>query len=412
MTTESIAATPPLAGQSGRGWRRLLLSRLNALEGVLRIREGGTEVELGRPAPDGLAATLEVRRRRTWRRAVLGGSVGAAEAYADGDWDSDDLTALVRLFARNEDALGRLEGGLALLRAPLERAGHLLRRNTRQGSRRNIAAHYDLGNEFFQLMLDPTLTYSCAVFPRSDASLEEASTHKLDLLCRKLDLRPSDHLVEIGTGWGSMAIHAAQRYGCRVTTTTISQSQHQLATERVRQAGLQERVTVLLRDYRDLEGRYDKLVSVEMIEAVGAEYYPAFFARCASLLVPGGRAAIQAITMTDQKYDRARREVDFVKRHVFPGSCIPSVTALLAAATEASDLRLTHLEDFTHHYARTLAAWRRNLDLRREEAERFGDPWFRRMWRYYLCYCEGGFLERYTGLVQMVMVRPGRAGEA
>jgi cyclopropane-fatty-acyl-phospholipid synthase len=411
MTTESIAV-PSSRGEAGGAWRRLLLPRLTALEGVLRIREGGTEVTLGRSAPDGLAAAITVHRPRMWRRAALGGSVGAAEAYADGDWDADDLTALVQLFARNDDTLGRLEGGLALLRAPLERAAHALRRNTHRGASRNIAAHYDLGNEFFELMLDPSLTYSCAIFPRPDASLEEASIHKLDLLCKKLDLRPSDHLVEIGTGWGSMAIHAAQQYGCRVTTTTISRNQHELATERVLQAGLQDRVTVLLRDYRDLTGRYDKLVSVEMIEAVGAEYYPAFFARCAALLLPGGRAAIQAITMTDQKYDRARREVDFVKRHVFPGSCIPSVTALLAAATRASDLRLTHLEDFTPHYARTLATWRANLDLRREAAERFGDPWFHRMWRYYLCYCEGGFRERYTGLVQMVMARPGRAGEA
>ncbi len=411
MMTDSTVAVPSQDEQVGGAWRGLLLPRLAALEGILRVREGRTEVTLGRPAADGLAATLTVHRSRMWRRAALGGSVAAAEAYADGDWDADDLTSLIRLFARNDDTLVQLEGGLARLRAPLERAVHALRRNTRQGSRRNIAAHYDLGNEFFELMLDPSLTYSCAIFPRSEASLEEASTHKLDLLCRKLDLRPSDHLVEIGTGWGSMAIHAARRYGCRVTTTTISPNQHELATGRVRQAGLQDRVTVLLSDYRDLTGSYDKLVSVEMIEAVGAEYYPAFFARCAALLVPGGRAAIQAITMADQKYERARREVDFIKRHVFPGSCIPSVTALLAAATRASDLRLTHLEDFTPHYARTLATWRENLDLRREAAERFGDPWFRRMWRYYLCYCEGGFLERYTGLVQMVMVRPGRAEE-
>jgi cyclopropane-fatty-acyl-phospholipid synthase len=401
--TMALDRPRPAAG----GFRGLVLRHLAGAEGILRVREGGAERVLGRPAPDGLAATLTVHRPRLWRRAALGGSLGAAEAYLDGDWDADDLTSLIRLFARHQPALGGLDAGLALLRAPLDRAAHALRRNTRQGSRHNIAAHYDLGNDFFALMLDPTLTYSSGVFEHAESTLEEASRHKLDLLCRKLELSPSDHLLEIGSGWGSMALHAAGRYGCRVTTTTISPAQHALATERVRAAGLGDRVTVLLRDYRDLHGRFDKLVSVEMIEAVGHEYYPAFFARCAALLRPGGRLALQAITIADQRYEQHRREVDFIKRHVFPGSCIPSVTALLQASTRASDLRPEHLEDFTPHYARTLAAWRDNLSRRREAVERITDERFRRLWHYYLCYCEGGFRERYIGVVQLVMARPG-----
>jgi cyclopropane-fatty-acyl-phospholipid synthase len=335
--------------------------------------------------------------------------VGAGESYADGDWDADDLTSVVRLLARNREALSGLDGGLALLGRSAAGLFGLLRPNTRAGARRNIADHYDLGNDFFALMLDPTMTYSAAVFDPPGATLEEASRRKLDLLCAKLDLRPSDHLLEIGSGWGSMAIHAASRHGCRVTTTTISRAQHELATERVAQAGLAGRVTVLLEDYRDLAGRYDKAVSVEMIEAIGSEQYPAYFARCAELVQPGGRLAVQTITIADQQYERARREVDFIKRHVFPGGCIPSVTALLAAATTASDLRLRHLEDFTPHYARTLAAWRDNLAARREEVARITTERFRRLWDFYLCYCEGGFAERYVGLVQLVFDRPEAA---
>jgi cyclopropane-fatty-acyl-phospholipid synthase len=256
-------------------------------------------------------------------------------------------------------------------------------------------------------MLDPSMTYSSGVFDPPGATLEEASLRKLDLLCRKLDLRPTDHLLEIGGGWGSMALHAAARYGCRVTTTTISRAQWELARERVREAGLADRVTVLLCDYRDLSGRHDKIVSVEMIEAIGAEQYPTFFERCCALLAPGGLLALQAITITDRRYERARREVDFIKRHVFPGSCIPSVTALVGAATAASDLGLRHLEDFTPHYARTLAAWRENLEARRAEVERLADERFRRLWHFYLCYCEGGFRERSIGVVQMLFARPG-----
>ena len=300
-----------------------------------------------------------------------------------------------------------LEGGAALLRRPLDRAFAALRRNTRAGAQRNIADHYDLGNDFFALMLDPTMTYSSGVWADGpDATLEEASLRKIDLLCRRLRLRPEHHLLEIGTGWGSLALHAAGRYGCRVTTTTLSRTQEELARERVARAGLAGRVTILRQDYRDLKGRYDKLVSCEMIEAIGADQYRPFFARCAALTAPGAPVALQAITIADQHYQAARREVDFIKRHIFPGSCIPSVGALVEAAARGGGFRLTELEDYGQHYARTLAAWRANLAARRAEVELLTDPRFRRLWHFYLCYCEGGFAEGHLGVAQMLFRRP------
>jgi cyclopropane-fatty-acyl-phospholipid synthase len=255
-------------------------------------------------------------------------------------------------------------------------------------------------------MLDPTMTYSSGIWDGQHSTLEEASVRKLELLCRRLRLRPGDHLLEIGTGWGSLAMHAAGRYGCRVTTTTLSSAQQELATERVARAGLADRITILREDYRDLGGRYDKLVSCEMIEAIGAEQLPTFFARCAALVSPGGLLALQAITIADQHYERARREVDFIKRHVFPGSFIPSVTALVGAAAHAGALRLVELQDFGPHYARTLAAWRANLARNRLDVERITDERFRRLWHFYLCYCEGGFHEGHIGVAQLLFERP------
>jgi cyclopropane-fatty-acyl-phospholipid synthase len=407
MDTGENTLTLARSRSTSSPWRQAVLGRLGKLErGLLTVEDAEGTVTLGRAAPDGLSARLTVRRPGFWRRLALGGSVGAGESFADGDWDADDLTAVVRILARNRAALSGLDGGLAWLRRPAAGLFALLRGNSRAGARRNIADHYDLGNDFFALMLDPTMTYSAAVFDPPEATLEEASRRKLDMLCQKLELGPRDHLLEIGSGWGSMAIHAATRTGCRVTTTTISRAQHELATERVARAGLAGRVTVLLEDYRDLTGQYDKVVSVEMIEAIGAGQYPTFFDRCAARLVPGGRLAVQAITISDQHYERARRQVDFIKRHVFPGGCIPSVTALVDAATTASDLRLRHLEDLTPHYARTLVAWRDNLAARQEAVAKLTTERFRRLWDFYLCYCEGGFAERYVGLVQMVFDRP------
>jgi cyclopropane-fatty-acyl-phospholipid synthase len=326
----------------------------------------------------------------------------------DRAWDSPDLTAVVRLFVQNRAVLDGLDGGLALLATPLRRWLHRRNRNDRAGSRRNIAAHYDLGDDLFELFLDETMTYSAAMFATPTATLAEAQRAKLDRLCGKLDLVPGDHLLEIGTGWGALGIHAARAYGCRVTTTTISAEQHAFAKERIRAAGLADRITLLLQDYRELEGRFDKLVSVEMIEAVGHQYYDEFFRRCAALLQDDGLMALQAITIADQHYERARDSVDFIQRHIFPGSCIPSVTALLDSATRASDLRLTHLEDIGPHYVRTLATWRGRLRERWDDALALGlDEEFLRLFEFYFCYSEGGFAERHIGDVQMLLARPG-----
>jgi cyclopropane-fatty-acyl-phospholipid synthase len=393
-------------------WKRLVTTRVKDFaSGELILRDDDGEVRLGTPAADGLRVHLRVHHPRLWRRVALGGLLAATEAYIDGDWDADDLTALARLFSRNMHQVERLDSGLGRLIRPLARAHEWFSRNSRDGSRRNIAAHYDLGNDFFELMLDPTMTYSCGVFERADATLGEASIAKIDRLCRKLELHAEDHLLEIGSGWGAFAIHAASRFGCRVTTTTISRRQHELVVRRVADAGLSDRISVLLSDYRDLQGQYSKLVSVEMIEAVGAEYFDTFFRTCASLLRPDGLMAIQAITVADQRFDAARKAVDFIKRHVFPGSCIPSVGALTSSSSRVSDLRLIDLEDFTLHYARTLAGWRDNLVRNQDAVARLTDERFRRLWMLYLAYCEGGFAERHTGLVQMVYARPAWRGE-
>jgi cyclopropane-fatty-acyl-phospholipid synthase len=410
MTTASFPTSLDVESRPRASvWRRAVLAGLAGLRGgTLELEEGGVRHRLGEPGD--LAARITVRDPRFWRRVALGGSLGAGEAYADGDWDADDLTAVVRLLARDGASTGAVDRGLSLLRRPLDLAFALLRRNSRRGARRNIADHYDLGNDFFALMLDPTLTYSSAVWDAPGATLEEAQTRKLDLLCARLRLRPEDHLLEIGTGWGSLALHAARRHGCRVTTTTLSAAQHALASERVRAAGLQDRITLLRQDYRDLRGQYDKIVSCEMIEAIGAAQYPTFFARCAALLAPGGVLALQAITIADRHYERARREVDFIKRHIFPGSCIPSITALTAAAAE-SDLVLRELQDRGRDYARTLATWRENLAANRAAVAQLTDERFRRLWHFYLCYCEGGFAEGHIGVAQLTFARPQWRGE-
>jgi len=393
-------------------WKRAVIARVQGLaNGTLHLVDRHGRVTVGTPAADGLQATLTVHRDRLWRRVAFGGLVAATDAYVDGDWDVDDLTDLARLFSRNIDQVTSLDSGLGAFIRPATALQQALARNTRAGSRRNIAAHYDLSNDFFALMLDPTLSYSSAVFERPGVSLEEASLAKIDRLCRKLALGERDHLLEIGTGWGGFAIHAAARYGCRVTTTTISRQQYDVAVRRVAEAGLSNRVSVLLEDYRALTGRYSKIVSVEMIEAVGAEFFDLFFRTCAALLEPDGIMAMQAITVADQRFEAARRAPDFIKRHIFPGSCIPSVGALLSSSSRVTDMRLVDLEDFTPHYARTMAEWRANLARHQGAVAAMTTERFRRLWDLYLAYCEGGFRERHTGLVQMVLARPGWRGE-
>lgn len=389
--------------------QRLVLRAMEGVEsGTLALRTDGHTHRFGRTVAGAPAAELTVHDPAFWSAIARRGSIGAGEAYARGWWTSPDPVAVVRLFVRNHDALQGLEGGLALLSKPFFALHHFLNRNSEANSRRNIRAHYDVSNAFFGLFLDPTMTYSCGIFERPDTTLEQASVAKIDALCRALDLQASDHLLEIGTGWGAFALHAAREYGCRVTTTTISKEQHAFAAERFAASGLGDRIDLRFEDYRNLTGQFDKLVSVEMIEAVGAKFYPVFFAKCAELLKPDGTFALQAITIADQHFERARRSVDFIQRHVFPGSCIPSVNALLTAATDASDLRLTRLEDIGPHYVRTLAAWRHNLRAHWQAARDLGyDEAFLRQWEFYFAYCEGGFAERHISDVHMLLQRPG-----
>ncbi len=385
--------------------RRANHTRLTGLRrGRLILREAGEAVASGGPPAE--PVTIHVHDARFHESVALGGAVGAGEAYAAGWWSTDDLTGVVRLMLQNREVLDGLEGGAARLVGGLRRLAHGLNANSRRGARRNIRAHYDLGNDFFALFLDETLTYSCALFDRPDATLAEASAAKYDRIARLLDLRPSDHLLEIGAGWGGFALYAASRYGCRVTTTTISPAQRSRARQRVHEAALDGRVTVLGLDYRDLRGTYDKLASIEMIEAIGHRQYETFYRRCAQLLAPQGRALIQAITIADDRYEAARREVDFIKRYVFPGSCIPSRSALASAAA-CTDLALVQADEIGLHYAETLRRWRGNLFANRDRIRALGyDDRFLRLWEFSLCYCEAGFAERALGDVQMLLAKP------
>lgn len=375
--------------------RNQVLKKLGNLQhGHLRIRELGESKPYGNTDLPGFG-TLTVDDGRFYGKLAFGGSVGAAESYMDGDWQTDDLVGLMRLLIRNRNLLDAMEGGGARFAGWLMKAAHALRRNTRTGSRKNIAAHYDLGNALFELFLDPSLMYSSAVFDRDGMTLEQASQRKLQLICEKLSLGTEDHLVEIGTGWGGMAIYAAKHTGCRVTTTTISQEQFDLAKARIEAEGLQDRITLLFNDYRDLKGQFDKLVSIEMIEAIGHQYQDTYFAKCASLLKPGGTALIQAITIEDHRYQQALDSVDFIKRYIFPGSYIPCVSSMVSSAAQAGQLRLLNLQDIGDSYAKTIHAWRERFLSREPEVLALGyDRRFLRMWDFYLAYCEAGFLEQ------------------
>ncbi|MEO7386166.1 MAG: cyclopropane-fatty-acyl-phospholipid synthase family protein [Gammaproteobacteria bacterium] len=402
----SVSAAVRLAR---RGVHDLLQS---LVEGQLRLHDafgtrtfGATDASaVPDKAPD---VSVRINDLSAYLDIATGGTIGAAEAYMAGKWTVSDLPGVVRLLVRNREVMDRLESGLARLSGFALKLAHWYHRNTRTGSRRNILAHYDLGDDLFRLFLDPTMMYSSAVFPRQDASLEEASLHKLDLICRKLELQPGDHLLEIGTGWGGLAVHAARNFGCRVTTTTISANQFQFATERVRRAGLADRITVLSADYRDLTGTFDKLVSVEMIEAVGLKFLDAYFRTCSERLKPAGRMLLQSITIADRNYETARRSVDFIQKYIFPGGALPSAAAILSSVGRVTDLQLTGLHDIGLDYARTLEIWRERFLRRVQEVRRLGYPdEFIRRWEWYLAYCEGGFLERAISAVQVVFDKP------
>jgi cyclopropane-fatty-acyl-phospholipid synthase len=386
--------------------RSQVLARLTRLKtGQLTIIENDQQRIFGNDK--NLQATITVKNAHFYGEIAFGGSIGAGEAYMLDYWSADNLANVIRIMAANQTVTDTLEGGYQWLSKPLLKVLHYLNRNTQDGSRKNIAAHYDLGNDFFKLWLDPSMMYSAAIFNPPDCSLEAASNKKLQVICEKLALNANDQVIEIGTGWGGFAIYAASKYGCKVTSTTISKQQFDEANVRVKAANLQHKITLLLNDYRDLTGKYDKLVSIEMIEAVGHQFYDVYFTKCAALLKPDGMALIQAITIADQRFEAAKNSVDFIQRYIFPGSNIPSVTALLNSATKASDLKLLDLEDIGPHYATTLRKWRENFFEHIQQVRQLGySDEFIKMWEFYLCYCEGGFAERALGDAHLLFTKP------
>jgi cyclopropane-fatty-acyl-phospholipid synthase len=405
--TLSVSKSLGLAPLFGGLARNAVLTQFrNLRQGRLRLIYQDRQWLFG-DIDSALHAEVEIFDEATWGMVAANGSIGAGEAYIHGYWRSPDLAAVTRLFVANIEVLDALEGGLARLGRPILRLLHWLNRNSRRGARRNILAHYDLGNALFERLLDPTMMYSAAMFDSLEQSLEQGQLNKLERICVKLALCPGDHLLEIGTGWGSLAIHAATHHGCRVTTTTLSEAQYAHTLQRVQDLGLQHRITVLREDYRDLRGRFDKLVSIEMIEAVGHRYLPVYFQRCASLLKDDGLMLLQAITIRDQRYEQARRSVDFIQRYIFPGGALPSLSVMLQTASCHTALNLVHMEDFGLDYARTLQHWRDNLRQSRTALTELGyDDTFQRLWEFYLCYCQGGFEERTIGVAQLLWAAP------
>jgi cyclopropane-fatty-acyl-phospholipid synthase len=392
--------------------RAVVVRLLRRLRGghLTVVAPDGQTLRFGEPSS--LSARVTIHDPRAWRE-WLRGSYGMARSYVDGMWECDDLVALTRIAARNVAGLDRLRARLAPVRVPIHRLTRRVHAPTIKRSRRQIAAHYDLGNDLFATFLDETMTYSAAYFPTPEATLLEASRAKLDLVCRKLDLGPDDHLLEIGTGWGGLAVHAAGRYGCRVTTTTISREQYDLAVERVRDAGLDHRVTVLLEDYRNLTGSYDKLVSIEMIEAVGWRYFDTYFRRCAQLLKVNGAMLLQAITIDHSAYEVEKEGRSFIKDLIFPGGCLPSLEVIGRCVTRTGALRTVNVEDITPHYVRTLRCWRERFEAATRELEALGyDERFRRLWRMYLAYSEAGFAERRIQDVQVLLTKLAPARHA
>ena len=388
-------------------WSRRFVARIfqRLREGHVTLRDGWGLVQGGREDAE-KRVQISVQDPRFYRRLVSGGGIGAAESYAQGEWNCADLTGLFRLLLRNVEVLGSVQQrrrGIARIIGSLR---HWLKRNHRQGSRRNIHQHYDLGNEFFQLFLDETLNYSSAIFADPQQSLADASRNKMETICRKLELSHDDHVVEIGSGWGSLATWMAQQHGCRVTTTTISHEQFRYVSELVERLGLSDQVTVLNCDYRDMPGTYDKLVSVEMIEAVGHRYLPTFFQCCDQLLKPGGKMLLQAILTGDDHYQKYLASVDFIRAYIFPGGSLPCHAVIADSVDRLTALQIAAREDITPHYERTLQCWRADFENCLEQVRQIGfDERFIRIWRYYLCYCEAGFAERHSTTEQMLLVK-------
>ena len=411
MTPSIKTATPP-AARPTNGLARLIMLRIASQikGGQLTLVEDGQTTLFG-SAGEGIDATLTIHSKDFWSRLLWRGGVGLAEGYIVGDWTSEDTVAVLRLLAVNLQSLNAFANRTLWLKKLWRVGRNNDASDTRRRDRKNISAHYDLGNDFFQLFLDPTLAYSSGYFSSQEVSLEEASVEKFDRLCRKLGLTKDSRLLEIGTGWGGFALHAAKKYGCSVTTTTISTEQHAFATKRIRAAGLEHLVTVLLEDYRDLRGQFTHLASIEMIEAVDWRQYTTFFQALERLVTEDGLIALQCIVIKDSEFERYKTHQDFIRRYIFPGGCLPSTQAILTTISSKTSLRLTHLEEFGHSYARTLREWRMNVQKHRTEALELGyDERFLRMWDFYLQYCEAGFLERHISVEQIVLAREKASG--
>jgi len=394
-------------------YRSIVLNLLSHMtQGFMRIELPDGEIRLIGDEHALCKADIRIVRESFFRRCVLFGDVGFGEAYVDGDWETDDITAVIRWFLLNMENAPTLSGSGKkfvpgnFLKA-LNRMVHRFRVNSVRGSRKNIAEHYDLSNEFFTLFLDETMTYSSAIFSGAEESLKSAQEEKYDRLCRKLKLQPTDHVLEIGSGWGGFALHAAKKYGSRITAVTISKEQYDYAQERIRREKMSDRIEVKLADYRALTGSFDKIVSIEMLEAVGHEYFETYFAKCHELLKRNGILAFQVITCADSRYASLRKGVDWIQKHIFPGSLLPSVSVLNGAINRTGDMMMQHMEEFGLSYARTLAQWRRNFNDRLDQVRKLGfDERFIRKWNYYLSYCEGAFMMRNISVVQMVYTRP------
>lgn len=399
------ATTKPYS-KLDRFFRNATLAHCKSLqEGSLVIRDAYGATHCGEQDHD-LSVELTVHNQRFYRSAVTGGDLGLAESYMKGHWTCSDFTKLVQIFIRNMNITDSLDSKSFYLLKALEKLRHWRRRNNLKNSRKNIQAHYDLGNDFYSLWLDPTMSYSSAFFKSRNETLEEASLNKLHMICEKLKLQPTDHLLEIGSGWGALACFVAEKYGCKVTTTTISEEQYLKTVQRVRTKNLESKVTVLKKDYRDLGGKYDKIVSIEMIEAVGPQYYTKFFHKCSQLLSKDGIAVMQAIVIVDSRYESHIRNIDFISQYIFPGGSLPSISRLSSIASESGNFRVVHLEEMSDHYAETLRRWRREFFHKLSEVQNLGfNEEFIRMWNYYLCYCEAGFTERQVNSIQLVFAK-------
>lgn len=406
-------AEQTLVGNSNASWqqklcRTIMLKVFASLpQGQLVVKEKGVLVETFGHKDSDLHAEIDFLSISVYQRLLFGGSVASGETYSEGLWTTPNLTNVIRIFARNLPVLDNWESKMEWLAFPIRKIKHLANKNSTQGAKKNIAAHYDLGNKLYTRFLDDSMMYSAAIYPTKDTTLAEAQNIKLKAICDKLQLVPEDHLIEIGTGWGGLAVFAAKHYGCRVTTTTISEEQYQYAQDLVVKEGLQDKITLLKKDYRLLEGKFDKLVSIEMIEAVGKEYLPTFFEKCSSLLKDQGLMVLQAITISDHRFDSYSKSVDFIQKHIFPGGFLPSQLLINQHLRKHTNLMIRDLHDIGLDYAQTLRDWHHKLLENKEHLAKDGyDQRFMNMWRYYFSYCEGGFLERTISTVQLVISKP------